>query len=386
MHVLGLMSGTSADGVDAVLARFKGSPRRPEWELISSSSMPYPTALQEQIVAIGQGQPQPSEALLNLAEEITEIHAEAAQSCDPRSLATLVGCHGQTLWHRPPNQDPTGHRLRGASWQLLQAPLLATLLNRSVVHDFRAADLALGGQGAPLVPMADAALVGPAPGWRALLNLGGIANLTLIPPAQGPDRGADVLGWDCGPANTLIDLAVGHFSGGRERFDLNGRRAAAGHVCEEVLARWVQEPYFQQSPPKSTGREWFGQDNLHARLAQLEGQRADDCIATLTAFTAAVVAQDLDQLQRHALPRPLELVVAGGGCRNLELMRQLQQRCRGVRVRKSDTLGLPAESREALVFALLAWWHDRQVPGNAPAVTGASRACVLGTRVDPPRR
>ena len=384
MRVLGLMSGTSADGVDAVLVRFKGSPRHPQWQLINRSSLPYSSALQERIVGIGQGLPQPAEALLELAEEITEIHAKAAQACDPQGQATLIGCHGQTLWHRPPRQEANGRWHRGASWQLLQAPLLAALLNRPVVHDFRAADLALHGQGAPLVPMADAALMGPAPGWRALLNLGGIANITLIPPQQGPDRGADVLGWDCGPANTLIDLAVEHFSGGHERVDRDGRRAAAGHGCEDIVQQWLQEPYFHQPPPKSTGRELFGRANLHHRLAQLTHLRPDDCIATLTAFTAAVIAQDLDQLPGRDLPRPLELVVAGGGSRNPVLMNELQRRCRGVRVRRSDALGLPAESREALVFALLAWWHHRHVSGNAPAVTGASKPSVLGVRVEPP--
>jgi anhydro-N-acetylmuramic acid kinase len=269
---------------------------------------------------------------------------------------------------------------------MLQAPLLAELLQRPVVHDFRAADLALGGQGAPLVPMADAALLGAGPGWRALLNLGGIANLTLIPPQQGPDRQAAVVGWDCGPANTLIDLAVEHFSSGQQRVDRNGERAAAGRVDEAVLQRWLQEPYLRQPPPKSTGRELFGRSDLQRRLAMLRHQPANDCIATLTAFTAAVVAQDLEQVVHRGRPKPVELVVAGGGCHNPVLMKQLEQRCRGLRVRRSDELALPASSREALVFALLAWWHHCKHPGNAPAVTGATQPSVLGVSVQPPGR
>ena len=386
MRVVGLMSGTSADGVDAVLVRFSGSPQRPRWSLLQQASVPYPASLQERILAVGQGEPHSAATLLELAETITDYQAAAAKACDPDGTAALVGCHGQTVWHRPPERNGQDLTRRGASWQMLQAPLLAELLQRPVVHDFRAADLALGGQGAPLVPMADAALLGAGPGWRALLNLGGIANLTLIPPQQGPDRQAPVVGWDCGPANTLIDLAVEHFSSGQQRVDRNGERAAAGRVDEAVLQRWLQEPYLQQPPPKSTGRELFGRSDLQRRLAMLRHQPANDCIATLTAFTAAVVAQDLDQVVRRGRPKPVELVVAGGGCHNPVLMEQLEQRCRGLRVRRSDELALPASSREALVFALLAWWHHCKHPGNAPAVTGATEASVLGVRVQPPGR
>ena len=384
MRVLGLMSGTSADGVDAVMASFEGPPQHPRWHLLRSASLAYPNDLQQRIVSAGQGHPNSAAALLDLAEEITEHQAAAARACDPDGEAEMVGCHGQTLWHRPPQTRDGDPTKRGTSWQMLQAPLLAHLLQRPVVHDFRAADLALGGQGAPLVPMADAALLGAASGWRALLNLGGIANLTLLPPGTGPDRHAPVLGWDCGPANTLIDLAVEHFSEGKEHVDRGGRRAAAGRIQDCVLSRWLQEPYLQQPPPKSTGRELFGRKDLQRRLMELKDHHPDDCIATLTAFSAAVVAQDLDQLIHRRLPRPFELVVAGGGSNNPVLMKELQRRCWGLRVRRSDELGLPAESREALVFALLAWWHQRGHCGNAPAVTGASKACVLGVLAQPP--
>ena len=384
MRVVGLMSGTSGDGVDAVLACFNGSPQHPRWHLIQHASVPYPATLQERVLAVGQGTPHSAAALLELAETITEYQATAAKACDPDATAALVGCHGQTVWHRPPELDDHDLVRQGASWQMLRAPLLARMLERPVVHDFRAADLALGGQGAPLVPMADQALLGSGPGWRALLNLGGIANLTLIPPQHGPDRHEDVVGWDCGPANTLIDLAVEHFSGGKERVDRDGARAAAGCVDEELLQRWLNEPYLLEPPPKSTGRELFGRNDLNRRLHMLRNKTPNDCIATLTAFTAAVVAQDLDRVVRRGRPRPVELVVAGGGCHNPVLMQQLEHRCRGVRVRCSDELALPAASREALVFALLAWWHDCGHPGNAPAVTGAAEPSVLGIKVMPP--
>jgi anhydro-N-acetylmuramic acid kinase len=375
MQVLGLMSGTSADGVDAVLATFRGPPQRPRWRLLNSASIPYPHALRRRLIAAGQGEPLTAAELLDLGEALTEAQATAARACDPAGQAALVGCHGQTLWHRPPSAGR-----RGASWQLLQGPLLAQLLGAPVVFDFRAADLALGGQGAPLVPATDAALLPAIGGWRALLNLGGIANLTLLPPASGPDRDAAVLGWDCGPANTLLDLAVQHYSGGRRSFDEDGAWGRRGQVNEALIQRWLQEPYVRQAPPKSTGRELFGRADLERRLDDL-GQPADgaDALATLTAFTAAVVAQDLSQA-----PPVLELLVAGGGARNGLLMEQLRQRCRGLIVRPLAELGIGAAEREALAFALLAWWHQLGHPGSLPSVTGAPQPAVLGVRASPP--
>lgn len=379
MRCLGLMSGTSADGVDAVLADFRGSPKHPQWDLIRHVHHPYPEVLRQRVVSAGQRETNRADQWLDLAEAITEAQATAARSCDPHGEAVLVGCHGQTVWHRPPTS-----RQRGASWQLLQAPLLAQLLERPVVHDFRAADLALGGQGAPLVPKADAALLGGTKGWRAMLNLGGIANLTLIPPCCGPERDASVQGWDCGPANSLIDLAVQQFSNGALLFDRGGAMAKAGRSDETSIRRWLEEPYFQSPPPKSTGRELFGRDNLQHRLNSLGRDcSSQDAVATLTNFSAAVVAQDLERLMQRERIRPLELIVAGGGRHNPVLMNQLQRRCRGLQLSSSEELGLPVEAREALVFALLAWWHQRKHPANAPSITGASRESILGVMVNP---
>lgn len=381
MRVLGLMSGTSADGIDAVLVRFSGRPQRPRWQLLRSVSLPYPPGLRDQLLAVGQGESLPAAALLDLAEAVTEAQAEAAQACDPGGEAELVGCHGQTLWHRPPQGSH-----RGASWQLLQGPLLAELLARPVVFDFRAQDLALGGQGAPLVPAADGALLPAIGGWRALLNLGGIANLTLLPPSSGRERQAPIQGWDCGPANSLLDLAVSQFSGGSLNFDANGAWASQGQINEALVQQWLQEPYLQQPPPKSTGRELFGAEDLQRRLQAL-GQAAQargetllpaDALASLSAFTAAAVAQDL-----RRGPMPLELLVAGGGARNHLLMAELRRRCRGMGVRPLAELGIGDSEREALAFALLAWWHRLGHPGSLASVTGARQAAVLGVCAKP---
>ena len=383
MRVLGLMSGTSADGVDAVLVELSGSADHPRWSLLRSASLDYPTSTRQLILAVGQGEAKTAASLLNLSETITKIQSAVALECDPDGQAELVGCHGQTLWHRPPERSKTGELQCGASWQMLQAPLLAQLLKRPVISDFRAADLALGGQGAPLVPKADAALLGRTKCWRALLNLGGIANLTLIPPDAGPDRLQPIRGWDCGPANSLIDLAMEQFSEGKERCDQGGRLAASGQCDEALILRWLSEPYFQLRPPKSTGRELFGRADLARRLEDMQRRPIANQIATLTAFSAAVVAQDLQQLSHQNHPLPIELLVAGGGSQNLTLMRELNRRCRGLRLRRSEELQLPSQSREAMVFALLAWWHHLGYPGNAPAITGAQHEAVLGVRVNP---
>ncbi len=372
MRVLGLMSGTSADGVDAVLVELHGPCRRPRWRLLASVEQPYPQALRQRLIAVGQGDPLSTAELLDLSEAVTEQQALAARACDPTGLAQLVGCHGQTVWHRP----PVGGR-RGASLQVLQGPLLAGLLQRPVVFDFRAADLALGGQGAPLVPPADAALLGHGAGWRGVLNLGGIANITLIPPATGPERQALLRGWDCGPANSLIDLAVQQLSEGRLNHDAGGAWAARGCADEGLIRRWLQEPYLRQRPPKSTGREQFGAADLQRRLTELDGRTPADTLATLTAFSAACVAQDLQ-------PRPLELLVAGGGARNATLMGELRRRCRGTIVRPLAEMGIGSQQREALAFALLAWWHQRRYCSNAPTVTGAQARAVLGVCAWPP--
>jgi anhydro-N-acetylmuramic acid kinase len=376
MAVLGLMSGTSADGVDGVLVKFFGKPQKPNWQLLNSAHYPYPGELQNRLIAVGQGESLPASAWLELEAEITRAQVECVRLADPEGKAQLVGCHGQTLWHQPPQADKLG-----TSWQSLNAAALAEILQKPVVFNFRAADLARGGQGAPLVPVTDQALLPAIGGWRAVLNLGGIANITLLPPSMGPDRAMAVLGWDCGPANSLIDLAVQRFSDGSRRYDVGGSWALQGQVKEDLLQSWLKETYFQKPPPKSTGRELFGRPYLDQKLKELQQAGVEleaDAIATLTAFSAAAVAGDL---KKHL--KPIELLVSGGGCRNQALMNELQKRCHGTWVRPLVDLGIADQEREALAFALLGWWQLQGFRAGMPSVTGAKRRGLLGQLVRP---
>ncbi len=203
MRVLGLMSGTSVDAIDAVLVEFKGDPSKPKWKILNTSSYEYPSSIRDRIIQVGQGLKLSSKDWFELSEEITELNAFAARTCDPDSTAEVVGCHGQTLFHRSVKNSE-----RGGSLQMLLGPLLANLLDQIVIYDFRSNDIASGGHGAPLVGLVDESLVGRIYGWRGILNLGGISNLTIIPPKTGIDKTSECLGWDCGPANSLIDLAI----------------------------------------------------------------------------------------------------------------------------------------------------------------------------------
>ena len=377
MYVLGLMSGTSADGVDAALVDFQGNFDKPKWNLINSASIAYSSSLQKKIIDIEQGMKVSASEWSALSEEITEIYSTAARTCDPTGLAKIAGCHGQTVFYRPPEKP----LLRGSSWQLIQGPLLAVLLERTVIYDFRAKDLALGGQGAPLSPLLDSALIGGGAGWRAVLNLGGIANLSLIPPLRGPDRHLDVMGWDCGPANSLIDLAVNKVTNGQLNFDCDGLLASKGVPDLKVIDDWLQEDFFQLLPPKSTGREFFGLEDLEQRFSEVNSDNANDLIATMTCFTASIVAQDLEILYRHLGIKPVELFVAGGGSKNKFLMEEIQTRCMGVQVLTTDAVGIPVQIRESIGFALLAWWNICKKP-YSHSITNAERPSVLGVEVN----
>ncbi|MFI7306420.1 anhydro-N-acetylmuramic acid kinase [Micromonospora aurantiaca] len=365
MRIVGLMSGTSYDGVDVVAAEFTADGDTLRLRPLGHRELAYPDDLRSEIGALLPPAATTIEAVCRLDNRLGEVFAEAAAAGVELAggTADAVVSPGQTVFHWVEDG-----RVRG-TLQLGAPARVAARVGAPVLHDLRSADVAAGGQGAPLVPAFDALLLDPAAGAapRAALNLGGIANLTVVAP------GTPVLGYDVGPANALLDAAARRFLD--RPCDVDGARAAAGRVHEALLARLLAEPYYAAPPPKSTGKELFHGGYLDAALTALgEPVAADDVLATLTELTARTVAGACD---RH---RVTEVVAAGGGVRNPTLRARLAALGAGRwRLRTTDELGVPAQAKEAYAFALLGWlsWHG--LPGAVPSVTGASRAAVLGS-------
>ncbi|MEO3777304.1 anhydro-N-acetylmuramic acid kinase [Micromonospora sp. B11E3] len=364
MRIVGLMSGTSYDGVDVVAAEFAVEGETLRLRPLGFAGLDYDEELRTQIGAVLPPNPTSIEAVCRLDNRLGEVFAEAAA----RGVALAGGrvdavvSPGQTVFHWV-----SGGRARG-TLQLGAPARVAARVGVPVLSDLRSADVAAGGQGAPLVPAFDALLLRAESGPpRAALNLGGIANLTVVAP------GAPVLGYDVGPANALLDAAARRFLG--RPCDLDGARAAAGRVHPALLELLLAEPYYAAAPPKSTGKELFHAGYLDGKLAALGAPvDPDDVLATLTELTARTVAAECD---RHGVA---EVVAAGGGVRNPTLLRRLAALGDGRwRLRASDELGVPTQAREAYAFALLGWlsWHG--LPGAIPSVTGAREATVLGS-------
>ena len=365
------MSGTSADGVDAALVEWpEGEAPRP-FALLAFHESPFPAQLQERIHRLAAGRAEPGEALRELAAldvELGERFAEAA-----RAVADLAGCpldavhaiasHGQTVAHHP--------ELR-ATLQIGDPSLIAERTGCTTVADFRPRDVAAGGEGAPLAPFFHfAAFAEPREG-RAILNLGGIANLTWIPRGAGPE---DVVAFDVGPANALVDAVVRIQTGGRERMDRDGVRARGGRVDAGLLERLLDDDFLRRAPPKSTGRERYGAAEAEALAA--EWREADDLVATLVAFSVEAVRRACEEHlgARGALER---LLVGGGGARNPALLGGLAAALQGVPVEPFDAAGVPAQAAEAMAFALMGRNALLGLPNHLPRCTGARRAAVLG--------
>lgn len=379
MLTLGLMSGTSLDGVDGVLVDWgAGDPGGGEpgsataLRTLACAHAPFAPELRAELLALNRPGPDELHRAALAANALAGAYADVAQRllhAGGRGAAEVaaIGAHGQTVRHRPGEFDGCGYTL-----QLLNAPLLAERCGIDVVADLRSADVAAGGQGAPLVPAFHARLFAVAGEDVAVLNLGGIANLTLLPSA------GEVLGFDCGPANVLMDSWCRRHRG--QPFDRDGAWAASGQVDVALLQQWLHEPFFQRPPPKSTGRDLFDADWLDVTLARRQAQAGGaapspaDVMATLCELTAVTVAQ---ALQRHQ-PGTGRLHVCGGGAFNGQLMRRLQAHLDGVVVASTAALGVPPEQVEALAFAWLARARLLGLPGSLPAVTGARGARVLG--------
>ncbi|MBW4545780.1 MAG: anhydro-N-acetylmuramic acid kinase [Symplocastrum torsivum CPER-KK1] len=383
-RVIGLISGTSVDGIDAALVEISGTDIDLQVELVAGETYPYPDSLREQILAVCAGASLSMAELAELDDAIAFQFAQAAQSIQSNSpSASLIGSHGQTVYHRPPvkpGSQPTVEPLPtsplGYSLQLGRGEVIAQLTGIKTISNFRVADIAANGQGAPLVSRVDAYLLSSPTQHRCIQNIGGIGNLTYLPARQGNWLEA-ICGWDTGPGNALLDLAVQHFSDGSQTYDQDGNWARQGTPCQALVEQWLSEDFFHLSPPKSTGRELFGVDYLNRCLAESTAYHLSpaDTLATLTELTASSIVHSY----RNFLPKmPDEVLLCGGGSRNLYLKQRLQALMESVEVLTTDEAGVNGDFKEAIAFAVLAYWRSLGIPGNLPQVTGAAAAVPLG--------
>jgi len=375
--VVGLMSGTSADGVDAVLARIDGDGVTRPPEVVAHRSFPFDAAVRAEILDLAASDLVAPERLMRLGASLGELYAAAvlelaaASGTDPATL-DAIGMHGQTVRHVP------RHEGRGAlSLQVGSAAIVAERTGVAVVSDFRPRDTAAGGEGAPLVPFADWCLFRSDDESRVLLNLGGMANLTHLPKRAGLE---DVIAFDTGPGNAVLDALVRTLTEGERLHDEGGAMAARGTVHEGLLEELLADPFFAQPPPRSTGRERFGVAYAESLLRAGRGLGLGDAdvLATATGLTSASVAL---AIARYVRPRGAvdRVLVSGGGVRNATIVNGLRVRLAPAAVEPLDALGVAAEAKEALAFALLAHRTLRGEPGNVPGATGAARFVVLGT-------
>ncbi|QTE02940.1 anhydro-N-acetylmuramic acid kinase [Streptomyces cyanogenus] len=364
MQVIGLMSGTSYDAIEAAAADLALDDDTLLLRPLGHLSVPYADELRARVAACLPPAVTTTQAVCALDSGIGQAFAGVAaralrELC--AGTADLVVSHGQTVHHWVEDGIVRG------TLQLGQPAWIAEATGLPVVSDLRSRDVAAGGQGAPLVGMTDTLLLRGLPGTPAALNLGGIANVTVLAP------GAEPLAFDTGPANALLDAAVHHFTDGRCAYDADGRRAAAGRVRPKLLRVLLDDPYYRRPAPKTTGKEHFHLPYLERALDAAPTPAPDDVLATLTRLTAVTVA---DACRAHGVT---QLVASGGGTRNPVLMRLIAEELPGVPVRPSDDLGLPSDAKEALAFAVLGFLTVHGLPGTHPSATGASRATLLGS-------
>jgi len=406
------MSGTSADGIDVALAKISGAPPNLNTHLLDHTSIRFPPALRKEILRVAEQQPISAGQLSQLNFRLGEIFAEAVLAAckrfrvPPKKIA-LIGSHGQTIFHQG-KPVPYFGRATASTLQIGEASIIAARTGIMTVADFRPADIALGGQGAPLVPYADYLLYRHPKLGRVSLNLGGIANITVLPAVAKPSQ---IFAFDTGPANMLIDALVSHFTHGRQRYDKNAAIAQTGRSIPALVDELMRDPYLKQPPPKSTGREYYGRGYVKNLLAAGRKHKAKpaDLIRAATIFTALSV---VDALNRFVLPRHKisELIVSGGGARNPLILAQLCAALAApeanpdhagtplvgphnvgarfsaslaagvpqINVVPSAEFGVPTDAKEAFAFALMAYETFHQRPANLPSATGAHGPAILG--------
>jgi anhydro-N-acetylmuramic acid kinase len=356
MRVAGIMSGTSLDGIDVAIVDIAGRGWTQRVQTVALGSTPYPRAVRQALLAVSNCETHTAE-ISRLNFLLGELYAKAVLSVCQGSRVELIGCHGQTIFHKS-----GAHTL-----QIGEGAVIAERTGVPVVCDFRPRDIAAGGCGAPLVPYVDYLLFRDRRRGRTALNIGGIANITVIPPGASP---AQVVAFDTGPGNMVIDALVHHHTGGKRTFDRDGRIAARGHVNADLLAGLLSDRYYRRPPPKSAGREQYGHEFV-ARLL-VTGLPAPDLIATATALTAATIARACPQGDNW------DLIVSGGGAHNPQLMAYLAAFLPAYTLRTSTDFGIDIDGKEAIAFAVLAHqtWHAR--PSNLPSATGARHPAILG--------
>jgi anhydro-N-acetylmuramic acid kinase len=388
-YVLGLMSGTSADGIDVALARISGAPPNLSAKLEGFYAVAYPEAVRDEILRIANLGVADSAQISQLNFALGELFARAAlTACRKFRLAprkvTVIGSHGQTIYHQGRASKFPGVGSIASTMQIGEAAVIAARTGITTIADFRPADMAAGGQGAPLVPFVDYVLFRDAKLGRVALNIGGIANVTVIPAAA---KSSSAFAFDTGPGNMVIDALIRHFTRGRETIDREARRALSGKSILRVLDQLLADPYLRIKPPKTAGREQFGEAFAERiiRWGKAHRETPNDLIRTVTILTPLSIA---DAFHRFIFPRAKihELIVSGGGTRNPLIMAQLAASLPGMIVRTSDEFGVPSEAKEAFAFAILAYeaFHGRA--NNLPSATGARESAILGkVSYAPPR-
>jgi anhydro-N-acetylmuramic acid kinase len=384
MLVLGMMSGTSADGIDTALVRISGAPPEISAKFESHYHVSYPSNVREAILRVANGASATTAEISRLDFVIGEEFARAAiAGCKsagiPVEAVDLIGSHGQTVFHQGAAARLTGAWRVASTLQIGESCVIAERTGVPVIANFRPADMAAGGQGAPLVPFVDYLLYRDPDRGRVALNIGGIANVTVIPAGAAA---SDVFAFDTGPGNMIVDALVQRMTNGRAKYDRNARTALKGRTIQDLLARMMREPYLRKRPPKTAGREQFGSAYVERLVAWGHRHHATpaDLVRTATVFTALSIG---DAFRRLILPRAdvTELIVAGGGAKNPLIMAQLAASVPGIEIIPSGRFGVPEDAKEAFAFAVLAYeaYHGRA--NNLPSATGAKHSVVMGKLV-----
>lgn len=374
MIIAGIMSGTSLDGIDVAICEFKSESDTPEFDLLASKTYPFPKYAAELIVDVLNKEVHIS-AISNLNSLLSELYAlSVIDLCETSNvkleMIDSIAVHGQTVWHQPIPVQIGAHSIR-STLQLINAPLIAQRTGRPVIFDFRSADLSLGGQGAPLVPIFDYAYFRNETKDTICLNIGGIANITHI----APKNSANIKAFDTGPGNMLIDAAMNHFFA--KDYDNDGAIARMGSTDYDLLQELLSHPFICSSPPKSTGREAFGKAFFETLINRNINE--NDLVNTLTRFTVESVKLNIEMFCCNKA----SLLVSGGGARNSFMIELLQSALPEFDVHTSDFFGIDPDFKEAIAFAYLAYLNHKRLPGNIPAVTGAAKSAILGSVYNP---